>query len=94
MTRESEMTTRINEPAFPVTGFMVDASGALCGETVRATGLSLRDYFAGQAIIALTAGCPITDDDASWCHPLIAEDAYKLADAMLTVRTKQPDPTP
>jgi hypothetical protein len=57
-------------------------------------GMTLRDYFAGQAIIALTAGCPITDDDASWCHPLIAEDAYKLADAMLAVRTKQPDPTP
>jgi hypothetical protein len=84
MTRESEMTTRINEPAFPVNA----------GDNGTHPGMTLRDYFAGQAIIALTAGCPITDDDASWCHPLIAEDAYKLADAMLAVRTKQPDPTP
>jgi hypothetical protein len=87
------MTTRINDggPAFP--GQISAGRDARDGKEWR-PGMTLRDYFAGQAIIALTAGCPITDDDTHWCHPLIADDAYKLADAMLAVRTKQPDPTP
>lgn len=55
-------------------------------------GMSLRDYFAGQALIALTAGQPIVDDDAHWCHPLIAVDAYKLADAMIAARNERPQP--
>ncbi len=39
-------------------------------------GMSLRDYFAGQAMIAMVA------------HPVnIAEEAYKVADAMLEART-------
>lgn len=49
-------------------------------------GMTLRDWFAGQALIALTAGCPILDDAGSWSHPLISQDAYKLADAMLAAR--------
>lgn len=38
-------------------------------------GMSLRDYFAGQAMIAMVA------------HPVnIAEESYRIADAMLEAR--------
>lgn len=41
-------------------------------------GMSLRDYFAGQALISMVG------------HSVnIAEEAYKVADAMLEARTKQ-----
>jgi hypothetical protein len=41
-------------------------------------GISLRDYFAGQAMISM------------YGHSVnIAEEAYKVADAMLEARTKQ-----
>lgn len=36
-------------PAFPIQGYTADASGALAGTTVEATGMSLRDYFAAHA---------------------------------------------
>ena len=43
-------------------------------------GISLRDYFAGQAVIAMVG------------HPVnIAEEAYKIADAMLEARTLKPE---
>lgn len=43
-------------------------------------GISLRDYFAGQAMITMVG------------HPInIAEEAYKVADAMLEARTLKPE---
>ncbi len=43
-------------------------------------GMSLRDYFAGQAMIAMVA------------HPVnIAEESYRIADAMLEARTLKPE---
>jgi hypothetical protein len=45
------------------------------------TGMSLRDYFAGQALLQLNSdkGC-----DALW----VAASAYAVADAMLAQRSK------
>lgn len=60
-------------PAFPKAG--LDA----WGKAVEVhTGMTLRDYFAGQALIGLVqnGGLP---------HP-IAQRAYELADAMLEAR--------
>lgn len=46
-----------------------------------ARGMSLRDYFAGQALIGLLAyGAQACDD--------VASDAYAIADAMLDERVK------
>lgn len=54
-------------PAFPRAGFL---------------GMSLRDYFAGQALSAIVRGFLQPADAA--CHaPGVAEDCVKLADALI-----------
>lgn len=47
------------------------------------TGMSVRDWFAGQALVALAENETITHKDA-------AEHAYRYADAMLAARNEQP----
>lgn len=80
-------------PAFPVLCDSKDGKPYQGMQTANTggwwEGLSIRDWFAAHALIALTAGNPITEDTGQWCHPLIAEDAYKLADAMLVARESQ-----
>jgi hypothetical protein len=55
-------------------------------------GMTLRDYFAGQAlgaiIVATSAGQHQPDRDGRDIVDGIAFDAYELADAMLTARQK------
>ena len=48
-------------------------------------GMSLRDYFAGQAIAGFCA-----KEDRDWSSAIRAEAAYKLADAMLAARKEKP----
>jgi len=57
-----------DEPAFPVKN-----DGVYC------SGMMLRDYFAGQALIAATV------DDNLTCEQ-IADFCYRMADAMLAAR--------
>ena len=57
-----------NEPAFPVNG------------SEQWWGMSLRDWFAGMAIIAIGAHATT--------HEGVAERAYALADAMLAERER------
>lgn len=65
-------------PAFPVT---LDHRGC-----VGAYGMTLRDYFAGQALIALPhLGCGADLD-----HYDTATAAYQIADAMLAAREVKP----
>ena len=61
-------------PAFPST----DAKGFV------SDGMSLRDYFAGQALAGMIA-CANTGGGGKY----FAEYAYKYADAMLAERKKQ-----
>lgn len=49
-----------------------------------APGMTLRDYFAGQALVGLL-GSPFTDTDTNIAY---ANVAYILADAMLAERDK------
>lgn len=69
-------------PAFPVT------ADVLCdhtsGTSVRLTGMTLRDYFAGQALTGLLAvpNGPQSGPD------MYARDAYTVADAMLAERAQ------
>ena len=62
-----------NEPAFPVQD---------CA-AFQFSGMTLRDYFAGQALAALPhMGAAELDDDG------IAKQAYALADALLIERER------
>ena len=63
-------------PAFPVTP--TDKSGQIAPT---ACGMSLRDWFAGQALSGVES-CTTVESDPDAC----AEYCYKLADAMLKAR--------
>jgi hypothetical protein len=79
------MMSKVENPAaFPAVGEVY----GMKGDTRWAPGMSLRDYFAGQALAGMLA-CTDTEDAtpdgaAKW--------AYRYADAMLTARTKEPTP--
>ncbi len=49
-------------------------------------GMSLRDYFAGQALIGLIARADL--DGQPLAHLALARDAYTTADAVLAERGK------
>lgn len=59
------------EPAFPGDRFP--------GSKDKHSGMSLRDYFAGQALVALRG-----HSNAAW----VAQRCYEIADAMMEVRNK------
>ena len=78
------MSTNDGGPAFPqaftavATGEHVDLTVPCPGEY--ATGMTLRDYFAGQAVIA-AVHARLPDDN-------VGVYTYKVADAMIAERTK------
>lgn len=66
--------TREDQPAFP-RSYSADGHN----------GMTLRDYFAGQALAGMAAQAYVhSEDGIADC----AEDAYALADAMLAERAK------
>lgn len=71
-----------NPEAFPRGGYTVeDAEGVMYTEHAK-EGMSLRDWFAGQALIGIGAAAySLTPADA-------ANLSYKVADAMLAEREK------
>ena len=68
-------------PAFPCT----DAKG------FTSEGMSLRDYFAGQALAGILADPERHgfNESHAECEFLVAEDAYILADAMIVLRERE-----
>ncbi|WP_202020908.1 hypothetical protein [Pseudomonas sp. ADAK18] len=57
-------------------------------ENMRGEGMSLRDYFAAKAVSGLIAGSMA--DGSTWedgAAELVAEAAYRAADAMLAARS-------
>ena len=72
-----------NPPAFPRSG---EGFGNPNYDT---PGMTLRDWFAGQAAAAcLVNATGITEDVAGKEFPLVARFSYMLADAMLAERAK------
>ncbi len=67
--------------AFPAK-FMID-NGYGFSEVI-GTGMTLRDYFAGQALAGIMA-----DPNLTFPNERLASWAYKLADAMLAARKVQ-----
>lgn len=56
----------------------------------RESGMSLRDYFAAQALVGMLASPPIIDRSSDKVnHAGWAANAYKFADAMLKQREKE-----
>lgn len=76
--------------AFPgefSTHFTCAADGSVQPALVQYHGMTLRDYFAGQALAGMSAQAYIhSEDGIADC----ATDAYALADAMLAARSVQP----
>lgn len=66
--------TENDAPAFPVTA----------GQQVYSHGMTLRDWFAGQAMIGLCSG--INSGSDAWLINCAAVLAYQIADAMLEAR--------
>lgn len=67
---------------------------ALGGPQTLTTGMSLRDWLAGQALVGMGTWCPPADygpvnwDDKDFVAELRADYAYRTADAMIAVRSK------
>jgi len=71
-------------PAFPFSHKDITAEG---GEfAVYRHGMSLRDWFAGQALAGICASGPGTQ----WTDARIASAAYAMADAMIEARKVKP----
>lgn len=72
-----------NHPAFPVQAYPGDASNPKVRPN---TGMSMRDYFASDAMSGLMAN----PEEISLNSPVeeIADFSYKVADAMLVRREK------
>lgn len=68
----------LNEPAFPIHGAAADH---------QFTGLTLRDYFAGQALIGLLASQNETTGQYVGLGAAVS-DAFTVADQMLKERQK------
>ena len=73
------MNTNDGGPAFPRQHIVADANDV--GFKMGCPGMTLRDYFAGQAMAATLTW-------AKGPSPRIAEGSYLMADAMLAEREK------
>jgi hypothetical protein len=72
--------TETGGPVFPQLNYEITDKGP--ATYTSDTGISLRDYFAGQALASLSSSLE-AEQAAVW--------AYKLADAMLLARTQDPE---
>ena len=85
-------STKINYggPAFPHSSQPLDAQGnPMCGEHSE-WGMTLRDYFAGQALTNVDLRITMSDLDDTPSPRAIANYMYVIADAMLKAREAKP----
>jgi hypothetical protein len=74
--------------AFPSLDVFTNRYGEVCSQQL--DGMTLRDYFAAQAITGLLARnwADLSKDKPDYMHKLWATAAYDMADAMLAARSK------
>ncbi len=73
------MTKETGGPAFPSAETFYD-------EIVHAGGMTLRDYFAAKAMQGLITSRHTDYENGWYDEDLLAQSAYKMADAMLKAR--------
>ena len=80
------MSIPINDggPAFPVQSIYSEDHGT------NSRGMTLRDYFAGQALTNVDVRIPMSDLDDTPSPRAIANYMYVIADAMLAAREEKP----
>jgi len=79
-----------NDPAFPVCYQHKGEDGEL-ESTCEHWGITMRDWFAGQALVGLLAAYgphAIIDQKGLAISPTVAPCAFAIADAMLSAREK------
>lgn len=87
------MSTKINDggAAFP-TLEMLDNEGRVV-QYAKDTGMTLRDYFAGQCLAGFQEACTDDTPDGKWTfgptYEDLAKSCYRQADAMLAERLKR-----
>jgi hypothetical protein len=79
------MSAENKKPPFPMDTYAFPSITPDGDVTWISPGMTLRDWFAGQALAGLAANC---DDSgmSSWCAQPLAARAYEIADAMLEAR--------
>jgi hypothetical protein len=103
---ESNMTTETGGPAFPHVADLVQNSpnGGITTKPITSNGMTLRDYFAGKAMLGLIGtekaeefvdedgyemGNEVGDSGTLFVHTkFLAQEAYMIADMMLVARKK------
>jgi len=72
------METKQNDggQAFPMIDVVID------GQAIGSAGMSIRDYFAGQALLGIIAHDPMENSY------VMARDCYMIADAMIATRSE------
>jgi len=71
-------------PAFPAQDFRTDEKGII--HAIGIHGMTLRDYMAGQALVGLLSGYNGPNSPFHEHHPSLAENCFKIADAMIAAR--------
>lgn len=85
----ADTTTNDGGPAFPITPH-TESDGVMSISYQGAPGMSIRDVYAGQALVALGAHKAVTARGIPW----LVEHAWMIAEAMMAERTLRYGPPP